>query len=161
GRRTFWGWCIQGGVRQIRLDRKGHIMFGKIASIALTVGILAAPGLAQDLGAAPPPAPYVKVADVLPLPEFLPGLGTLYVEPDTLPAGPFLAYDHDGKLSATVYMTPLEELQNGTAYDDLATASDTVTGVDIYYNAGHPGVDKPHAHVVLFHDPDAKARLAK
>ncbi|HWJ88031.1 MAG TPA: hypothetical protein VNS12_08180 [Pelagibacterium sp.] len=136
-------------------------MFGKIASIALTVGILAAPGLAQDLGAAPPPAPYVKVADVLPLPEFLPGLGTLYVDPDTLPAGPFLAYDHDGKLSATVYMTPIAALEGGTAYDDLALGAATVTSVDIYYNAGHPGVEEPHAHVVLFHDDGAKGRLAE
>lgn len=138
-------------------------MFGKIASIALTVGMLAAPGLAQDadLSAAPPPAPYVKVADVLPLPEFLPGLGTLYVDPDTLPAGPFLAYDHDGKLSATVYMTPIADLEGGTAYDDLALGSGTVTSVDIYYNAGHPGVEAPHAHVVLFHDDGAKARLAQ
>ena len=32
---------------------------------------------------------------------------------------------------------------------------------DIYYNAGHPGVEKPHVHVVLYHDSDAKARLAE
>ena len=138
-------------------------MIGKIASIALALGMLAAPGWAQDgdLNAAPPPAPYVKVADVLPLPEFLPGLGTLYVNPETLPAGPFPAYDHDGKLSATVYMTPIEELENGVSYDDLALGADTVTSVDIYYNAGHPGVEAPHAHVVLFHDDGAKARLAE
>lgn len=83
------------------------------------------------------------------------------MDPGTLPAGPFLAYDHDGKLSATVYMTPLEELQNGTAYDGLGIGNHTVSGVEIYYNAGHPGVDKPHAHVVLFHDEDAKSRLAE
>jgi hypothetical protein len=133
------------------------------AATALLIAT-AAVSTAQEANApeqAPPGDPFVQVSDALPLPEFIPGLGTLFVDPATLPAGPFLAYDHDGKLSATVYMTPLEELQNGTAYDDLATASDTVTGVDIYYNAGHPGVDKPHAHVVLFHDPDAKARLAK
>jgi hypothetical protein len=29
-------------------------------------------------------------------------LGTLYVDPETLPAGPFLAYDHQGKLVSTV-----------------------------------------------------------
>ena len=58
-------------------------------------------------------------------------------------------------------MTPLEELQNGTAYDGLGIGNHTVSGVEIYYNAGHPGVDKPHAHVVLFHDEDAKSRLAE
>ncbi len=120
--------------------------------------------MAQDQSAAeksPPGAPYVQVSDALPLPAFIPGLGTLFVDPAKLPAGPFLAYDHDGRLSATVYMTPLADLQNGTAFSDLGLGSQTVTGVDIYYNAGHPGVEKPHAHVVLYHDPDAKARLAK
>lgn len=109
----------------------------------------------------PPGDPYVQVSDVLPLPAFIPGLGTLFVAPDTLPAGPFLAYDHDGKLSATVYMTPLQELQNGVSYDTLAVGSQDVTSVDIYYNAGHPGVETPHAHVVLFHDAKAKSRLAE
>ncbi|UXX84651.1 hypothetical protein [Roseovarius pelagicus] len=109
----------------------------------------------------PPGDPFVQVSKVLPLPDFLPGLGTLFVDPEKLPAGPFLAYDHDGKLSASVYMTPLEDLQNGTAYDDLAIGMHNVSSVDVYYNAGHPGVEKPHAHVVLYHDPEAKERLAK
>lgn len=109
----------------------------------------------------PPGDPYVQVSEVLPLPAFLPGLGTLFVDPATLPAGPFLAYDHDGKLSATVYMTPLAALQNGASYDDLAVGAHDVDSVDIYYNAGHPGVEEPHAHVVLYHDAEAKGRLAK
>ena len=25
--------------------------------------------------------------------------------------------------------------------------------VDVYYNAGHPGVEEPHAHIVLWHVP--------
>lgn len=119
---------------------------------------------AQDsngLAKSPPPAPYVQVSSALPLPEFIPGLGTLFVNPAALPAGPFLAYDHDGKLSATVYMVPLEDLQKGASFDDLALGSDTVTSTDIYFNAGHPGVEKPHAHVVLYHDEGAKERLAK
>jgi hypothetical protein len=115
----------------------------------------------EALRQSPPGEPYVQVSDVLPLPEFIPGLGTLFVNPATLPAGPFLAYDHDGKLSATIYMTPLEDLQAGTAYDGIGIGSHEVSSVDIYYNAGHPGVEKPHAHVVLFHDADAKGRLAQ
>ena len=115
----------------------------------------------EALNESPPGDPYVQVSDVLPLPEFLPGLGTLFVVPDTLPAGPFLAYDHDGKLSATVYMTPLETLSNGMAYNDLHVGSHEVTSVDVYYNAGHPGVEEPHAHIVLYHDADAKGRLAQ
>ncbi|TNF19765.1 MAG: hypothetical protein EP318_13565 [Rhodobacteraceae bacterium] len=133
-----------------------------IAATALALGANSA--LAHDEAAlqmSPPGAPYIQVSEALPLPAFIPGLGTLFVDPETLPAGPFLAYDHDGKLSATVYMTPLEDLQNGTAYDGLHIGNHTVDSVDIYYNAGHPGVDKPHAHVVLFHDDGAKSRLAE
>ncbi|SMX48912.1 hypothetical protein [Maliponia aquimaris] len=136
-----------------------------LSLIAATVlAFSASSALAQDdeaLQMAPPGEPYIQVSDALPLPEFIPGLGTLFVNPEALPAGPFLAYDRDGKLSATIYMTPLEELQNGTAYDGLGLGNSTVTSVDIYYNAGHPGVEKPHAHVVLFHDGEAKSRLAE
>ncbi|MBD3625489.1 MAG: hypothetical protein HUJ24_08945 [Rhodobacteraceae bacterium] len=138
-----------------------------IKRLALGTAIAAAGAsgaLAHDedmLRQAPPGAPFVQVSDVLPLPEFIPGLGTLFVNPDTLPAGPFLAYDRDGTLSATVYMTPTEDLKNGTAYDGLAIGSHEVSDVDIYFNAGHPGVEAPHAHVVLYHDEDAKARLAE
>lgn len=131
---------------------------------AILLAMAIPPAFAHDeqvLESAPPPAPYVQVSDVLPLPAFLPGLGTLFVDPSTLPAGPFLAYDHDGVLSATVYMTPLQALEDGTAFDDLGIGSHTVSSVDIYYNAGHPGVTEPHAHIVLFHDAGAKQRLAQ
>ena len=37
-----------------------------------------------------PPSGYKKVSELVKLPDFLPGLGTLYVQPSTLPAGPFL-----------------------------------------------------------------------
>lgn len=136
-------------------------------AFALATGLLAAtvlPALAHDedaLRQSPPPAPYIQVGDALPLPEFIPGLGTLFVNPETLPAGPFLAYDREGKLSATVYMTPLEDLENGTSHDNLHVGAHNVTDVDIYYNAGHPGVEAPHAHVVLFHDAEARGRLAE
>lgn len=126
--------------------------------------LLIAGAASADNGAlqmSPPGAPYIRVSDALPLPEFIPGLGSLFVDPNTLPAGPFLAYDHEGKLSATVYMTPLDDLKDGVTYDGLAIGAHNVSSVDVYYNAGHPGVEKPHAHVVLFHDDGAKARLAK
>lgn len=110
---------------------------------------------------APPAAPFAQVSTLVPLPDFLPGLGALYVDPTTLPAGPFLGYDHDGKLSATVYMVPIEDLTSGTAFNNLAVGAEIVTGVDIYYNPGHPGVEKPHAHVVLYHDTGAQDRLAQ
>ncbi len=110
---------------------------------------------------APPPAPYKKVSKLVELPEFIPGLGITYVDPETLPAGPFLGYDRDGQLAATIYMTPLADLQNGQSFDELAVGDDNVESVDIYYNAGHPGVDEPHAHVILYHDEGARERLAQ
>lgn len=133
-----------------------------IAAFVLATVAAASLAMAADAPTtAPPDAPFAKVSDLTSLPDFLPGLGTLYVDPDTLPAGPFYAYDHDGQLSATVYMTPWEDLQNGTAYTDLGVGSDTVTSVDIMYNAGHEGVPKPHVHVILYHDADAKGRIAE
>ncbi len=131
----------------------------RLSILCAALALAATASLAQDN--APPPAPYAAVSSLVELPDFLPGLGQLYVDPATLPAGPFLGYDHDGKLSATVYMVPLAELEGGKAFNDLAVGNPSVTGVDIYYNAGHPGVEAPHAHVVLYHDAEAKGRLAQ
>lgn len=65
--------------------RKALLVFGMLA-------VSAGPGLAQNVGRTPPP--YKKVSTLVKLPDFLPGIGTLYVDPRTLPDGPFLAYDH-------------------------------------------------------------------
>ena len=97
----------------------------------------------------------------MPLPDFLPGLGTLYVDPASLPAGPFLGYDHDGKLAATIYMIPVSDLNPDKSFAGLAVGAETVTSVDVYYNAGHAGVEVPHEHIVLWHDAGAKERVAK
>lgn len=94
--------------------------------------------------------------------DFLPGLGTLYVDPTTLPAGPFLAYDHKGRLVSTVYMIPLKALDAKQSFDSLKAYGDRVDHVDLYYNAGHPGVEEPHYHVVLWHVSKAdEAAVAK
>ena len=116
---------------------------------------LAVPASAQET--APPADNYKKVSELVTLPDFLPGLGQLYVDPATLPAGPFLAYDHDGKLVSTVYMIPVEDLNPDKKFDDLASPGGEVDHVDVYFNAGHPGVEKPHAHVVLWHVADESA----
>jgi hypothetical protein len=108
----------------------------------------------------PPGGDYQKVSELVALPDFLPGLGTLYVQPATLPAGPFLAYDRDGRLVSTIYMVPMKDLQEQAKYSDLAVGEDTtVRSVDLYYNAGHPGVEEPHYHVVLWHVPKDQAKL--
>src|SRR4051794_31560514 len=132
------------------------LMLARIAAVALTAA-LAMPALAADqVEKAPPSGAYKKVSDLVKLPEFLPGLGQLYVDPKTLPAGPFLAYDREGRLVSTVYMLPIEDLSNKDKhFDDLAAPGGKVDHVDVYFNAGHPGVEKPHAHVVLWHVPKA------
>lgn len=117
---------------------------------------------ADTVSQAPPPAPYKQVSKLVKLPDFLPGLGQMFVDPATLPAGPFLAYDRDGKLVSTVYMIPVEDLNANKKFDDLAAPGGNVDHVDIYFNAGHPGVEKPHAHIVLWHVPvSGEARVAK
>ena len=132
------------------------------ASLAFAlVGVACAPGQATSAGMTPAPgAEYKKVSELVKLPDFLPGLGTLYVQPSTLPAGPFLAYDRDGRLVSTIYMVPLEDLEAQKKFDGLAVGPDqTVKSVSLYYNAGPPGVEKPHYHIVLWHVPEAQAKL--
>jgi hypothetical protein len=134
--------------------------------VALAIGAAAALPLsasAQDqVLTAPPGGAFQPVSALVPLPDFLPGMGQLFVDPATLPAGPFLAYDHDGKLVATIYMLPIADLAPGRGFDDLAAPGGAVDHVDVAFNAGHPGVETPHAHVVLWHVPAAdEARVAK
>jgi hypothetical protein len=126
-----------------------------LAILALTSLPAAAAGVAK----APPGGEYKKVSELVKLPDFIPGLGTLYVNPKTLPAGPFLAYDHAGKLVSTIYMIPLKELDAQKAFNDLPSPGGKVDHVSIYFNAGHPGVPDPHYHVVLWHVPKAQEQL--
>jgi hypothetical protein len=130
--------------------------------VALSLLVLSAlPVQAAGVEKAPPPAPYQAVSKLVPLPDFLPGMGTLYVDPKTLPAGPFLAYDKSGKLVSTIYMVPLEDLDAHKKFDDLKTSGQKVDHVDLYFNPGHPGVEKPHYHIVLWHVPLSEAQAVK
>ena len=123
--------------------------------VALLALLPALPAAAQT---STPAAPFQKVSDLVDLPEFLPGMGILFVDPATLPAGPFLAYDRDGTLLSTVYMIPLSALNGRQNFEGLATGGAAVDRVDVQYNAGHPGVAEPHVHVVLWHVPIERAR---
>ncbi|WP_448207573.1 DUF5602 domain-containing protein [Azospirillum sp. sgz302134] len=137
-------------------------MLIRTALIAGAMALAVTTAHAQSVEKAPPGGSYKKVSELVKLPDFLPGLGTLYVDPKTLPAGPFLAYDHDGRLVSTVYMIPLDDIQAQKKFDGLKAAGGAVDHVDMYYNAGHPGVEKPHYHVVLWHVGKAdEARVAK
>jgi hypothetical protein len=106
---------------------------------------------------APPGGAYQKMGALYQLPDFFSGLGTLYVDPKTLPVGPYLAYDRQGTLVSTVYMIPLRELRAGKPFNSLVAAHAKIDHVDIYYNNGHPGVPDPHYHVVLWYIPAEQA----
>ena len=124
--------------------------------VVVTVGFFGVIGYWQTVAGqamAPPGGEYKKVSSLVKLPDFLPGLGTLYVVPSTLPAGPFLAYDRGGKLVSSVYMIPIKDIDAHKKFDDLSVAKEKVDHVDMYYNAGHPGVAEPHYHVVLWYIP--------
>lgn len=136
----------------------------RLLSITLAFGLFGAAGCtslqAQQSGT-PPPANYKKVSTLVALPDFVPGLGTLYVDPATLPAGPFLAYDKQGKLVSSVYMIPVKDIAAHKAFNNLAVAKEKVDHVDMYYNAGHPGVAEPHYHVVLWYVSPQQAAALK
>jgi hypothetical protein len=110
---------------------------------------------AQTGAMAPPGGEYQKVSLLFPpFPEYLHGLGTLYVNPTTLPAGPFLAYDRQGHLVATMYMIPIRNLAAHQNFGDLGVAPGMEPlRIQLYYNDGHPGVAEPHYHVVLWYVP--------
>jgi hypothetical protein len=137
-------------------------MLRNVLAASVLLCLATVPSRAADPMQAPPPAPYRKVSELVKLPDFLPGLGTLYVDPKTLPAGPFLAYDHSGRLVSTIYMVPLKMMNEHKKLDALPAPGGNVDHVDVYYNAGHPGVPEPHYHIVLWHVTDAEeASVAK
>jgi|SRR6516164_431334 hypothetical protein len=124
-----------------------------LSKFSLATAVLAA-GLA---GCSPyayePPKGYVKFAELAPgYPVFAPGLGTVYVEPDNRPLGPYRSYDHNGKLVATIYMVPVTELK-----PELKLISDeTAPKVDhwqIHYVQQMHGIIGPHYHITLWHVP--------
>jgi len=129
----------------------------KLLAATAVLLALAAPAFAG--GVKLPDASYKKVSDLVALPAFIPGMGALYVNPSTLPVGPFLAYDKKDKLVSTVYMVPMSEMEKHSNFTGLAVGDKTVKKVDVTFNAGHPGVESPHYHVTIWHVDPAKAQL--
>jgi hypothetical protein len=93
---------------------------------------------------------YKRVSDLVNFPKFFPSLGILFVKPDTLPLGPFLCFDRKDRLMATVYMVSIKDIDDHKAFEAPAFAGAT-DHVNIYFNPGHPGVDVPHYHFVIWH----------
>ncbi len=106
-----------------------------------------------------PDSSYKKVSSLVALPDFIPGLGSLYVKPSTLPVGPFLAYDREGTLVASIYMVPIKDMEQHKAFTGLAVGDKRVKQVDITFNPGHPGVESPHYHITVWHVNPASAKL--
>jgi len=135
------------------------------AAVAAVAVCFAAPAaMAGDSAVltAPPGDSYKAVSSLVKLPDFIPGMGQLFVDPTTLPAGPFLGYDREGKLVNTTYMIPVSLMKADMNLKDLKAPAGTVDHVDIVYNAGHPGVEEPHIHIVLWNVPaDQETRVAR
>ena len=105
---------------------------------------------------------YKRVSDLVNFPTFFPGIGVLYVRPNTLPTGPFLAFDRSDRLISTIYMIPLEDMENHKTFEKLAGFAGKGDHVTLHFNSGHPGVDMPHYHVVIWHVSEKdEARVAK
>jgi hypothetical protein len=122
-----------------------------IAGLALAVPLaFVAPAVSAADISKTPPANFKKVSTLVKLPDFVPGLGTLYVDPATLPVGPFLGYNHHGNLVNIVYMVPLKDLDAHKNFEALGgfAAGLKLNHTDIQYNPGHPGVEEPHYHIV-------------
>jgi len=110
----------------------------------------------------PPGGKYKKVSTLVALPDFIPGLGTLYADPATLPTGPFLAYDRQGHLVSSIYMIPLKDMNAQKAFSGLRIARAPADHADIVFNAGHPGVAEPHYHITVWYvSAQHAAQLAK
>jgi hypothetical protein len=118
---------------------------------SIAAGFLAVAGTAMAANILDkPPTDFKKVSTLVKLPDFLPGLGTLYVNPSTLPIGPYLGYDHKGHLANIIYMVPTKDIDAHKNFEDLGSAASGVkiNHTDIVFNPGHPGVEEPHYHII-------------
>jgi hypothetical protein len=104
---------------------------------------------------------YKRVSDLVNFPKFFPGLGIIYVKSETLPIGPFLCFDRNDRLIATVYMVPTKDIEDHKSFEAAGFAG-RADHVSLYFNPGHPGVDVPHYHVVIWHvTKKQEARVAR
>jgi len=115
--------------------------------VLAVAALLLAPSLpAQNTGdeTANPPANFKKVSTLVRLPDWLPGLGTLYVDPASLPAG-------NGQLVNVTYMISIKDLDQHKDWNDLgqkiAQLDLKVDHTSVNYNPGHPGLQEPHYHI--------------
>jgi hypothetical protein len=125
-----------------------------LLALAAAVLMAASPLPAQNTGGTMtnPPTNFKKVSTLVRLPDWLPGLGTLYVDPATLPVGPYLGYNHNGQVVNVIYMIPLKDFEQ---HKDLNNLGHNIAEIDlkvnhtsVVYNPGHPGMQEPHYHFI-------------
>jgi hypothetical protein len=134
-------------------------LFAALTAVALMAG----PAFAADGHAALNHAPkgFVKVSDALKNPNmaWIPGLGTLYIDPATLSqGGPFLGYDKQGHLTNVTYMISLADLNAHKNFNNLGTSMSglKIDHTDIVLSHPHPGVMVDHVHVINWLVPHAQ-----
>ncbi len=131
------------------------------AAVAATVlsFVLSIPAQAADVPEkGPPGGDYKKVSDLVSgLPDFIPGLGTLYVRPSALPTGPYLAYDRGQHLVGAVYMVPMKDLEAQKEFKGLAAPHRPVDHVTVDFNPGHPGMAEAHYHFTVWYVSEKRA----
>ena len=105
---------------------------------------------------------YKRVSDLVNFPKFFPGLGVIFVKPDTLPSGPYVCFDRRDRLVATVYMVSIKDIDDHKPFEAPAPSfAGKIDHVDHYFNPGHPGMEMPHYHIVLWHvSKKEEARVA-
>lgn len=141
----------------------------KLSAAAVTCAVVLGMGVQADAKtAAKPamkadhvkaPAGFKKVSSLVALPDFIPGLGVLYVDPSTLPqGGPFLGYSKSGKLLNVTYMVPLSVFTANKELSNLGTAikGQKIDHTDIQVVDAHPGVAEKHVHIVEWLVPHAE-----
>jgi hypothetical protein len=143
----------------------------KLYLALLTAALLATTATAGAQSEFDPPLPegYVSVSEIVRLPEFIPGVGALYIHPDNAPVGPWLSYGNDGRLVEVLFMVPVSEMQASTNWEDLAAGAFASLGVsridhvDVSFNGGHPGMAEAHYHfrIVLVDNDAQQAALAE
>jgi len=95
-------------------------------------------------------------------PTFSPGIGAVYVRRESLPSGPFIAFDRKGRQVSTIYKFSLDRMAAKEAVSAEGTSMPPVDHVRGYFSGSHPGVDFPHYSLVFWHvSPKDEGRVAK
>lgn len=139
----------------------------RLSLMAVAALALATFSLAQDM-TPELPAGYVNASEILPLPDFIPGAGALYIDPANAPVGPWLSYGNDGELVEILFMVPVSQLSASNNWENLASGTFESLGlsgvdhVDISFNPGHAGMAEAHYHfrMVLLDDGTQQAALS-